>query len=318
MIMKKIVIALLVSTSPLAFSGSMGSVCDSSDVKTPCASNAWQVGGQALYLQTTSTFGQSNSGVTQSSGQNINYAQPWNWGFRLEAAYQYGKANDINVNWSHLDQSSQRTINGPFLIDQLYAHPASSSASLTLDPKWDSVNIEAGQQIILNDNKVVRFHGGVEYLRVDNTNARIVSSPSTSSTYIDTRDSSFNGFGPRVGLDFNYTWDQRINFYVNTAAGLLAGQAKANLHDLDTVLGVPTTTLGSDSVMRVVPELEGKLGIQYNYALAQGHLVADVGWMWANYFNAQSSFLAGQQDITIEDFALQGLSFGLKWQGELG
>ena len=315
--MKKTIVALLVATSPLTFAGAMGSSCDSSNVKTPCAANAWQLGGQALYLQTNAPISQSNSGVTTLNGQNINFEQPWNWGFRIEAAYRYSKANDVNVNWSHINQSSQRTSTGPFVVDQLYTHPTGDSVSLTNNPTWDNVNIEVGQHLILNDNKMARFHGGVEYVRITSTNTRTINSTSSSSFYNDTRKESYNGFGPRIGVDFNYSVNQSINFYVNTAAGLLAGQGNSTLNDANTSLGLTTTTSGSNSMTVVVPELEGKLGVQYNYALAQGNLIADAGWLWINYFNGQSTYVIGQQNVTPQDFSLQGLYFGLKWQGDL-
>lgn len=109
--------------SQLAFSGSMGLKCDSSDVKTPCSSNSWQIGGQALYLQPTTSLSQSTIAITDAHDKMPNYRESWDWGFRFEAAYQYHQASDLNINWSHLDSSSQKSIAGPFVVNNVGGHP---------------------------------------------------------------------------------------------------------------------------------------------------------------------------------------------------
>lgn len=315
---KKLTIASLSFASSLVFAGSMGPSCDNSTLSTPCSERAWQVGGKALYLQATPGLGQSNSGVTNQNGRYISYPDQWGWGFQLEAGYQFGKTGDININWAHLSDSAQNFSSGPFTVDQLYPHLGTSSVVLTNNPKWDSVNLEFGQTVIVNDNKHFRFHGGIAYARVGSSNNRAINDPTTPAVYFDEKNITYNGFGPRAGLDFDYAWHYGLAVYANAAVGLLVGQAKTSFIERNTIDGATINAILSDSKTQIVPELEGKLGIKYDYALAQGDLTMDVGWLWIDYLNAQTGFLSeGQNTVIAQDFGLQGLYFGLKWQGNL-
>jgi len=65
-----------------------------------------------------------------------------------------------------------------------------------------------------------------------------------------------------------------------------------------------------------VPELEAKLGLNYGYALAQGQLSVDAGWIWVNYFNPMVIASRYAFDgVEQSNFGVQGPFFGLKWMG---
>lgn len=77
--LKKIAIVVAVISSSSAFSGTMGSVCDSVNVTTPCETNGWNIGGKALYLQSSYSevawLGQQS--VTNAGGTNRLTARLW-------------------------------------------------------------------------------------------------------------------------------------------------------------------------------------------------------------------------------------------------
>ena len=83
-----------------------------------------------------------------------------------------------------------------------------------------------------------------------------------------------------------------------------------------TNIGVAT------SHSNVLPELDAKLGAMYTYAMAQGDLSLDVGWVWAHYVNALSSahvldVVNGDSYNHPQSFGIQGLYFGAKWVGNV-
>lgn len=95
--------------------------------------------------------------------------------------------------------------------------------------------------------------------------------------------------------------------------GLLARTAKMSY------IGTNTSNINSTlyyNVNRVVRSIDAKLGLDYTYAIAQGELALDAGWMWVNYLNALAArdAVSGVQNNA---FAIQGVYFGAKWTGDL-
>jgi hypothetical protein len=313
--LRKTALAVLVLSSGASFAGTMGPVCSAVNVTVPCESTAWHVGGQALYLQPTTTAGSLNYTLSDAAGAYLPKPNNWNWGFQLEGAYHYGTGSDTNLNWYHLNNTNTKTTQGPFNIiaGAGTTFNGTNQATTTLNPKWDEVNLEFGQRIDVADMKSIRFHGGVQYARIDNTGSLLITG--VSNRVYTSQSITYNGFGPRIGLDFDYNWGNGVGVYARGASSLLAGTSKFNNETTGNVsIGSAAASI-TGSATTVVPELESKLGIKYDYAMAQGDLTLDFGWLWLNYFNAEPSVSGAT--ITSGDFGLQGLYFGLKWTGNV-
>jgi len=317
---KKTMAVVLAMSSSVVFSGAMGPVCSSVNVTIPCENTAWEVGGQALYLQPTSTLSSFNfSGTSGTNGSLNNLPDPWAWGFQLEAGYHYGTGSDTNLNWYHVNNSASKTPNlaGNAVALTNYTSatiPTNSTAVFSINPKWDEVNLEFGQHVDFGDTKSVRFHGGIEYARLDNTGSVTVNIPTNAVSVYASNSASYNGFGPRVGLDLNYNWGNGLGIYANGATSLLAGSVKFSSYGNLISSGITSSYSLSGSSTSIVPELESKLGIQYDYPLAQGDLNFDFGWLWINYFNSHSNVSSySSEQVVAGDFGLQGLYFGVKW-----
>ncbi len=336
--LKKTAVAVLALSSGAVFAGTMGPVCSAVNVTVPCETTAWGVGARALYLQSSVTGGTAQMEKTITApNQSVNFGQDpkWGWGFMIEGSYLFGTGNDVNVNWYHINNGHSRSSTGARTIsnDIFATHfPAItagtsttvSSASASVSPQWDAVNIEFGQHVDFGENTNIRFHGGFEYARLaakttlQLSGTRVTTTGGAASAFnaYTSNNPSYNGFGPRLGADMGYDWGNGLGVYANGAAGLLAGSSKFSTVYTDNATNNSVTTSGS--VMTVVPELEGKLGANYTYAMAQGDLTLDVGWMWINYFNvarSQSSTLA--TSTQSGDVGFQGLYFGLKWLGNV-
>lgn len=281
------VLALVGSSA--VFAGTMGPVCTPGNVTVPCESTAWDFGVQALYLKPAYSgfLGYIGTNTSNVSGHAYERSLDWGWGFRLEGSYHFNTGNDLTVNWLHYGKSTDFTY-----VDE--------DTSLTnygyIKPRFDAVNVEFGQHVDFGEMKDIRFHGGVQWARVRTS----IGQGYASNNYGSALNLSMNGFGPRVGADMTYNFGNGFAVYGNGATAILVGTSKTN------GLGV-----GVDR-SAIVPAVEAKLGAKYNYAMAQGDLTLDAGWMFVNYFNAQS-LVPGFDS----DFGLQGPYVGLKWIGNV-
>ncbi|MCH9764288.1 MAG: hypothetical protein K0U24_08735 [Gammaproteobacteria bacterium] len=323
--LKKTAAAVLALSSSAVFAGTMGPVCSAVNVTVPCESTAWDLGARALYLQPVYSGGNYNFAAVNNNGSYAEYNKSWGWGFMVEGSYHFETGSDANLNWYHYSKSDQNSFT---VANAGGIGIASSSTGFTgtskTDPSWDAVNLEFGQHVDFGEKKDIRFHGGVQYARIANTvthsmtTTGILTLPNgrniqAGGTATHSRKPAYNGFGPRVGTDMDYTWGNGLGIYANGAAALLAGTSKVSSTMTDSSGGSFTQ---SASKTTIAPELEAKLGLKYDYAVAQGDLTLDLGWMWVNYWNVTQT-IAPNTVPSEGDFGVQGLYFGLKWLGNV-
>lgn len=334
--LKKTALAVIALGSTAAFAGTMGPVCSAVNVTVPCENTAWDIGGRALYLQPSASGYAAQRTLTTSTGSIERGVNPaYGWGFQLEASYHYSTGNDFNLNWYHFRNGNSRTLEAPVQLGTVVSNKVfdfQKAANLTdvtietayqsVNPAWDQVNMEFGQHVDFGENKYARFHAGMNYSRtgVSGTTAETYYAGARDTTFVNANNqysSVYNGFGPRVGTDLTYDWGNGLSVYGTGALSVLAGSTKNSIYALDANIdNVQTWTLYNSSISRVVPELDAKLGFMYTYAMAQGDLSLDVGWVWAGYMGALSSNndIGGAYD---HNFGIQGLYFGLKWVGNV-
>ena len=317
--LKKTAVAVLAFGSSAVFAGSMGPVCSAVNVTVPCETTAWDFGAKALYMKPSVDSNQGEFGPL--ANHNPNY----NWGFQIEGSYHFNTGNDLDINWYHLSKSSTKYTgaSAPIVVPftaSIYDTITPVSGAASVDPRWDMVNIEVGQHVDFGDNKAIRFHGGAEYARLANKAslsavndvASTVGATTTTavSSIYSTYSPTYNGFGPRLGADMSYDWGNGLGIYANGATAILAGSSAYSASLTNVATG--TSYSVSHSRTQIVPELDAKLGATYTYAMAQGDLTLDAGWMFVNYFNVHRTV-----EGTTNDFGLQGPFIGLKWLGNV-
>lgn len=339
---KKIVMAMLALSGSAAFAGTMGPACVEGNVTVPCASSAWDFGVQALYLKPAfsdrlawagARTADTDTGTTSTNTESmVENDLKWRWGFKLEGSYHFDTGNDLNLNWYHMGRKSTTEVTSSTELDLGFQFDANevSTRTAAFKPAWDAVNLEFGQHVNFGERKNIRFHGGVQYARITTDRSAslvgnfagvdpIDGAFSGSRTATSTHNTTYNGFGPRVGADMSYDWNNGLAIYANSAAALLTGKSKYNrsFNSTDNTGGVITFRSDSSTASKtaVVPELEAKLGLTYTYAIAQGDLTLDAGYMWVNYFSAQT--IITRADVSDSNFSVQGPFVGLKWVGNV-
>ncbi|WP_133136100.1 Lpg1974 family pore-forming outer membrane protein [Legionella rowbothamii] len=322
LILKRIILLVLTFGSGVLFAGTMGPVCSPGTMTVPCNQTAWSLAANALYLQTN--FNQTFSYYPRGDNDIYNgLGGQWGWGFQLEASYLFNTGNDVTLKWYHLDGANGSLKFNPFgEFDPL-------NVRLALKTQWDAVNGEMGQFVTLSRDVNYRFHGGFQFARLKNTmDARVafilpadflalVDADSIPAPQNLNYTTSFNGFGPRTGIDMDYILADGFSLYAKAATALLVGSIKSHARGL----AEPLTSVHS-SYSAIVPELEASVGLTYSYPTKRGDFLFDLGYLWVNYFNPLRNQniiknLANNQTVTSEnrssDLSISGLYFGLKY-----
>ena len=308
--LKKSALAVLAFASTTVFSGTMGSVCTPGNATVPCEQSAWSFGAEALYLQASmGTFIFPNYTIIANNVQDFqNPKNLWGWGFMVEGAYHFNTGNDLNLNWYHLNESNTVNQTGP--VTQVGSGSTiKGSLVYKAKPQWDAVNLEFGQHVDYNQSVSLRYHGGAEYVHINMQRNTVYYNPNGTAF----KTLSYNGFGPRAGIDAFYSFNNGLSVYTKSALGLYAGTTSfkgPTNFDLASLNGSR-----KGSALIVVPSLEAKLGASYHYAMAQGDVSLDAGWMWINYFQALMTATPGL--VHSDNFAEQGPFVGLKWVGNI-
>jgi hypothetical protein len=309
--LKKIMAAILALGSSAVFSGAMGPVCTPGNVTVPCQTSAWNIGGQALYLQTTTNNSFSYYPSLSNSSIYNDVSGHWDWGFQIEGSYHFNTGNDVTISWYRLDSGVHTIAVNPLFLN-------ADSIFVREKIRWDAVNGELGQFVDFSENKKMRFHGGFQFAHIRSTPnvvlfttiPTVLPLSLTIEEHFPLR-SQYNGFGPRTGLDMNYVFGNGFGIYAKAAASVLVGTSKFNDGRLNTLGGFAY----HGSRTAIVPELEAKLGANYLYPFAHGDVTVDVGYMWFNYFNPLNMLLIGQ--IATGDFGASGPYVGLKYVGNI-
>ncbi|MFA5960525.1 MAG: Lpg1974 family pore-forming outer membrane protein [Tatlockia sp.] len=308
------IIALLLNK--VAFAGTMGPVCTPGDVTVPCEATHWDIGAQALYLQSVYSADKEYEFNPQGFIHSMN--QKWGFGYRLEGSYHFYMGNDVTMTYINYDKESHR-FGFAGAIPFAFAFEPSS---LKIENQFDQANLVLGQHVDISARKQLRFYGGLQYakIRVDTTD-QFTTVPTVllrrgATGIAEYRDTDFNGFGPAVGIDYNYNVVNGLSLTANSAFSLLYG---TNRYNSGFIVGPSGAVFSAfqHSQKTVVPSFEGKLGLKYSQDCAQGTLNLEGGFQALNYFNALETrrFYGLVQYHHASNFALYGPYLGAKWVG---
>lgn len=245
--------------------------------------NAWTIGGSALYIQpqpadrflfSSATVFKGNS-IYSSIYETVNPS--YSWGFDALLRYNFVEsARDIKLSylgfWAH---NTEQSLNNNTLGN--------------LTTNFNAADLLAGQELMVNE--ALNIHGtvGVAYARINQ-----IKSSSNSAAYFNL-DTTFNGAGPKVGLDAEYIINQsRASLVGGMSAALLVGSEKSKgVYALTQQAGGPlgfTNDFTTNSIDTTVTNVNANLGLRY-YMDTKLPLTAEIGYRVYQYINYLS--LAG-------------------------
>ena len=219
--------------------------------------------------------------------------------FRVGARYLPNESNDIELNWTHLNATTNASFSAahtqmvgpPYLIGPeaaLYKH-----ANGDVQFAYDSVNLDGGHAFCAECPFQLRVFGGVEVARIgENLTGTFQSTDGTASS-ADTTNSLFTGAGPRLGVKGQYVIGD-FQFLGEVAGAALVGTAKSRINFATlspTVVGLNNQSLTSPNATEVIPSIDARLATAYVFPPSNyGQFRIELGYQAAVYFNAVSQY----------------------------
>jgi len=316
--LKKTTLAVIgLAASGFASAGSMGPVCAPGNVTVPCDAQRWNLGVQALYLNTAHDAARAYRVIPVQNFTERN--DNWDWGYKIEGAYFYGTGNDITMNWTHF---SSNELNQSGFVGATPIPPNPKVYSIIDRTRFDQVNLVMGQHTDFSMQQKMRFYGGLQYAHIQNYATNYYPGPYALPTVASVErndNTNYKGTGPVVGVDYSYFITEGLSLTANGAGSILYGNGRYNIAFVALPANgvIPGTGIYATK-KSIVPSLEGKLGLNYSYGMAQGGVLnIEGGYQAMNYFNALHAQSLQAGPVVDTNFGLYGPYLGLNYVGNV-
>jgi hypothetical protein len=323
--MKRLSIALAALGLSASAFAAYPAATDPTEVSVPLLPGGFVVGATAYYLQPSDSNGDLDYAIISGFAaapaffSEIKAVEPeYDWGWGVNVGYIFpGTGNDINASWFHLDTEETDTVGSlavPFVGPGIaFVDPAhvldndlefGNYARGRAEYDIDQVDVTGGQYINVGCRLILHPNAGVRWTSLDRElKARYAETffPAGVTFFDDelfTKDESeFSGVGPLAGIDATYYIGWGLGAVAHFDTALLVGDVDDKLDALHierdfptgVVVGSVESELKTDSNRRVVPVLDGKLGLDWTYVFnntTDSDLTLEVGYQVSNYFNA--------------------------------
>lgn len=278
---------------------------------------AWQPNNSDLqYAMQRSQEGNS-SNLTRDHFKTKEVKGDYEWGFRLDGTYHMPlQGKDVELNWVHFNDDKVHetgnvgrlgsTDNFAVNIPWDYLEPTFSSTQpfdhvhAVQEYDYDHFDAIFGQKIKVGHRIVLHPYTGVRFADVHAKNniAATFEAENPENSVVERWRfrTSYEGIGPRVGMDGDVHFGHRFGAFLRGGVSLLVGEQGFNhLQNNTTNTGIQTVHKQEVSdIIRVVPEADIKMGLHYGFDFnRQLGMNVELGFEAENYFDiVNKSYLA--------------------------
>lgn len=269
--------------------------------------------------------------VAPSPLARIRAIQPHdNFGYGGEVSYTFpNSGTDLLFHYQTFSDSSSSKLQAPdggtlwnvLSIYGLSVH--SDSATSRSSYEFDQADLSIGNEIVVGRNFILHPYFGAAYVKISKNmrtnyiNAFTETGFAEEETFVGDAivdsNSYFRGLGPRIGVDAEYLFTPNFGLITHTNTSLYLGIINSDVRETTSLGGddfFDVARIHQENVDRVVPALEGKLGLAYRWPCAK--LKIEAGYQASHYFNAVNSYRAGEFILNLNylknphDFNLYG------------
>ncbi len=256
------------------------------------------------YLYEGTSAGFATQGETVEPG--------FDWGYFIQAGYRIGAHYDIQASWAQFNSSlSDSVIASELLAGNFYALPVGDAAHSSQQLDYSVFDANLGQYHNITEMLRARIFAGIRYAKIDAEINNYYSAGGVEYS-IEDYDSSFSGVGPEVGMDLEYKICDTFGVVGHLSGAFLVGTQDASL---DTTITSSILSYEADSIVRLVPGLDAKLGLNWNvpYSFESVGFGIEAGYQVAYYWDA-----VDQLDTEIAPAPEQHADHGYTNYGNMG
>ena len=257
--------------------------------------------------------------ISQTTNVNVFAVKPGHkFGFHIGLGYVFpNSGNDLQVGWTHLNASASNSVMtkgydtfGPVEYSSLFTNFSddTGSAEGSVRFKYNAGDLDVGQYVNIGTRLNLRMFAGLRYASIsrnfDQTFHQTGPDVIGSGLFRIGSHSDFDGAGPRFGVDSTYHITNCFGLVGHVSTALLVGRIKTENYYIDYESPANVVNLRTDTVQRVVPNIEGKLGLDYTYPFNGSLLNVAAGYYVSHYFNAVDRIAAQPQSAVRIDGAL--------------
>ncbi|NNM59717.1 MAG: hypothetical protein HKM04_07865 [Legionellales bacterium] len=268
----------------------------------PETAGEWAIGLEAQMMMPIDKFQFVQGALIQPDGSTIYHNESvdneHDWGWEADVAYQFADTGrdvrfsytDLNMSDTEQYQVSPDTIlygingrNNPLTITD------GGSAYGTATYHYRAADLIVGQLLTVGERLTLHPFAGLRYGKIDIVGvAKYIQDDGQENKF--TSDSTFNGIGPRAGIDANIRLWYGFSLVGSFGTSLLLGNLNENYQiGTNVQQGGSSTYINNKNaeIFSVIPELDGSYGINYHANLnTKTGLDLQFGEQVVNYFNA--------------------------------
>lgn len=318
--MKRITIALATIGFSVGAISALPAATDPTVVMVPQLPGGIFVGGSVYYFEARPNnsdldYASVNFGTSSTFFSELKEVKPeYDWGWGVNVGYIFpNTGNDVNLSYLNLDSDDTSHIavstTSPLfafvtpVISQITALGFSGTffaAAAKAEYDIDQVDLTAGQYIDIGCRLIAHPYAGLRWARVDrDLDALFVAATPTpveiTPIFATQEESNYSGIGPIMGMDASYFIYMGLGVVGHFDGALLVGNIDSETDTLFTgTIGETPVNITNlfkfkiDDSTRVVPVLDGKLGIDYTFLFTNSDnssLTLEAGWLVSHYFN---------------------------------
>jgi len=328
---KKTSLALIVlglSTVAFANGGSFTAPAKSDfAVTVPNQDAGWHVGANGLVFQVSNrdmNYATTSTVSGSTTHTSVDAVEPdYDIGFDVNAGYHFeGTGSDVTAAFEYFSNDDSDTTTGATASSVTTVNGDFHRARGENDLDYYAIDLMGHEAVDVGNNLDMHLGAGLRYANIDNEfTTRGFDNLTNELGNASKNESDAWGIGPRITFDGFYDIYQGFGLEAGLGASLLYGETDYTVTDTSfnsaTGPGTITNVDKKDDSNQLIPELDAKIGLGYNYHINQDYSMNfHAGWKTIHYFDVvdNSGFALGA-GTSGSDLSMSGPYFGITLKG---